>query len=282
MSSSTITYTSISFDPDLPLWGFHSLSNAEPQSPEAAPQSLEQAPPSPDYVPGSGVSEEEDKESSKDDEEEEKAPEQDEEVEHLAPVDFAALPALNLLPLAKETEPFKTDESATTSSPPPRSSKIAILISMTRLRRERKIVRHRPPMAASSEALIAETDIPEVEMTSQKRAWFTDPTCRFEVWESSAAATTIRQTRHVLTSSVDYGFIDNVDTCIRATNGRVMTVVEEDNRALLRAQISLLMRERRYFRSMASAYEREVFYARKAWTHSESRSQAMEAQIRAL
>nr|GEX50943.1 hypothetical protein [Tanacetum cinerariifolium] len=52
MSSSTVTNTSISFDFDLPPWGFHLLSDAEPQSPEAAPQSPEQASPSPNYVHG--------------------------------------------------------------------------------------------------------------------------------------------------------------------------------------------------------------------------------------
>ncbi|GKE20840.1 hypothetical protein Tco_1432352 [Tanacetum coccineum] len=48
MSSSTVTYTYISFDSDLPLWGFHLMDPDEFE----APQSLEQAPPSPDYVPG--------------------------------------------------------------------------------------------------------------------------------------------------------------------------------------------------------------------------------------
>ncbi|GJS61676.1 hypothetical protein Tco_0656460 [Tanacetum coccineum] len=52
MSSSTVTYMSISFYSNLPPWGFHLLSDDEPQSPEVAPQSLEQAPPSPDYVLG--------------------------------------------------------------------------------------------------------------------------------------------------------------------------------------------------------------------------------------
>ncbi|GKB87537.1 hypothetical protein Tco_0959809 [Tanacetum coccineum] len=45
--------------------------------------------------------------------------------------------------------------------------------------------------------------------------------------------------------------------------------------------ISLLTREKRYFRSMASSYEREAVYARQAWSHSEDRSMALEALIRA-
>ncbi|GJS34738.1 hypothetical protein Tco_0533120 [Tanacetum coccineum] len=48
MSSSSVTYTSISSDFDLPPWGFHLM---DPDEFEAL-QSPEQASPSPDYVPG--------------------------------------------------------------------------------------------------------------------------------------------------------------------------------------------------------------------------------------
>ncbi|GJU21561.1 hypothetical protein Tco_1154903 [Tanacetum coccineum] len=48
MSSSTVTYTSISSDYDLPPWDFHLMDPDEFEE----PQSPEQAPPSPDYVPG--------------------------------------------------------------------------------------------------------------------------------------------------------------------------------------------------------------------------------------
>ncbi|GJT91883.1 hypothetical protein Tco_1080728 [Tanacetum coccineum] len=56
----------------------------------------------------------------------------------------------------------------------------------------------------------------------------------------------------------------------------------QDDQAFIGAQVSILRRERRYFRSMASSYEREAVIARQAWSHSKSRIQAMEAQIRAL
>ncbi|GJR31523.1 hypothetical protein Tco_1107755 [Tanacetum coccineum] len=46
--------------------------------------------------------------------------------------------------------------------------------------------------------------------------------------------------------------------------------------------VSILRRERRYFRSMDSSYERKAVIARHVRSHSESRIQAMEAQIRAL
>ncbi|GJZ99094.1 hypothetical protein Tco_0671645 [Tanacetum coccineum] len=48
MSSSTVTYTSISFESNLPPWGFHLMDPDEFE----APLSPEQTPPSPDYVPG--------------------------------------------------------------------------------------------------------------------------------------------------------------------------------------------------------------------------------------
>ncbi|GJW36579.1 putative reverse transcriptase domain-containing protein [Tanacetum coccineum] len=138
----------------------------------------------------------------------------------------------------------------------------------------------------------------------------------FEVGESSSAAAA-RQAGHTLAHRVDYGFIDTMDTSIidtmdtsiHASESRVMTAIGEvndrvtdlattqrqdaqelyvhcedvqDDRDLLRAQVSLLTREGRYLRSMASSYERKVVIARQAWSHSESRIQAMKAQIRAL
>ncbi|GJT14942.1 putative reverse transcriptase domain-containing protein [Tanacetum coccineum] len=133
-----------------------------------------------------------------------------------------------------------------------------------------------PPPPPSLHLLLPSTvhrdDIPEAVMPLRKRARFTTPYYRFKVGESSAAATA-RQAGHALTSSVDYGFIDIVDASIRASKSKAMTVVGE---------VSLLMRDRRYFRSMASSYEREAAEARRAWAQSKSRSQAMEAQLRAL
>ncbi|GJS61677.1 hypothetical protein Tco_0656461 [Tanacetum coccineum] len=129
----------------------------------------------------------------------------------------------------------------------------------------------------------------------------------FEVRESSTTDAA-RQTGRNLARRVDYGFIDTMDASVRASESRVMTAVDEvnarvtdlastqrqnahelyvrdedaqDDRALLRAQISLLMRERLYFRSMASSYEREAIYARHTWSRSEDRSTALEALIRA-
>nr|GEU35536.1 hypothetical protein [Tanacetum cinerariifolium] len=97
-----------------------------------------------------------------------------------------------------------------------------------------------------------------------KRARFTAPTGRFVVRESSLAAT--RQTVHTLAHRVDYGFIVNVDTSIRASESIAMTAVGE----------------RGDFRSMASSYERKAADAPRAWVHFESLIQVMKAHIRAL
>ncbi|GJX97284.1 reverse transcriptase domain-containing protein, partial [Tanacetum coccineum] len=74
----------------------------------------------------------------------------------------------------------------------------------------------------------AMSDIPEAEMPPRKRVCFTAPTRRFEVRESSTAVAA-RQTGHTVARRVDYGFIDTLDASIRASEGRVMTVVGEVN-----------------------------------------------------
>nr|GEU35534.1 hypothetical protein [Tanacetum cinerariifolium] len=61
-----------------------------------------------------------------------------------------------------------------------------------------------------------------------KRARFTALTGRFVVGESSLAAVA-RQTVHTLAHRVDFRFIDNVDTSIRASESRAMTSVGEVN-----------------------------------------------------
>ncbi|GKD89606.1 hypothetical protein Tco_1365113 [Tanacetum coccineum] len=157
-------------------------------------------------------------------------------------------------------------------------------------------------------AAMIQSDIPKTDMPFLKRLCLTALDSRFEIGESLTAAAA-RQTGHTLARRVDYGFIDTVDASIRASKSRAMTVVEEvneivtdlattqrqdahelhmrdedahDDRALMRAQISLLTRERRYFHSMASSYEREAIIARQAWSRSEDRSTALEASIRTL
>ncbi|GJW71683.1 hypothetical protein Tco_0128600 [Tanacetum coccineum] len=60
-------------------------------------------------------------------------------------------------------------------------------------------------------------------------------------------------------------------------NKRVTDLAATQRQDAHELQVSLLMRERRYFRSMASSYEREAVHARQAWSHSEDRSTALKA-----
>ncbi|GKE84944.1 hypothetical protein Tco_1558686, partial [Tanacetum coccineum] len=84
--------------------------------------------------------------------EDEKPTEDEEEKEHPAPANSFAVPVVDPIPSAGDTEAFKTDKSA----PTPRSPQTRVPFSQTRLCRARKTVRLEPPMSASIEALIAE------------------------------------------------------------------------------------------------------------------------------
>nr|GEV47947.1 integrase, catalytic core [Tanacetum cinerariifolium] len=153
-------------------------------------------------------------------------------------------------------------------------------------------------------------DVPKADVPPRKRLCLTAPTLRFEVRESSIAASS-RQPGLDVTHATDYGFIDIVDatlghhmtrevgygitdvwddmvgdmeettpTTLEAVNQRVTDLATtlaqdthelyvccedtQDGQALMRAQVSLLMRERRYFHLMASSYEREAADARRA------------------
>ncbi|GJZ90095.1 hypothetical protein Tco_0662022 [Tanacetum coccineum] len=245
MSSSMVTYTSISSYSDLPPWGFHLISDAEPQSPEAVSLSPEQASLSPDYVPGP------------------------EYPEYLAPSD-------DDIPV--EDQPLPTDASPTTLSPgyvadsdpeedleedptdypadggdddeeeeaseddeDEESEHLALanstalpaidLVPSTCLCRARKTIRPQPPMAASTEAL------------------------------------------------------DTVDASIRATEGRVMTAVEEVNERMTYLATSHGQEtENMYTRHMDAQDDRAELRAHISTLEREAifSLYAMEAHIRAL
>ncbi|GKE37227.1 hypothetical protein Tco_1460632, partial [Tanacetum coccineum] len=90
-----------------------------------------------------------------DDEDEEPFKDEDddeEEEEHLAPTDSSVVPVVDHVPLAGDTEAFKTDESA----PTPRSPQTKVPFAQTCLHRARKTVILEPPMSPSMEACITE------------------------------------------------------------------------------------------------------------------------------
>ncbi|GKE14521.1 hypothetical protein Tco_1422098 [Tanacetum coccineum] len=197
MSSSTVTYTSISSDSDLPLWGFHLMDPVEFEAPEEVPQSPEQAPPSPDY--------EEESSKDDDDEEEEEAFEEDEdeEEEHLAPADSATLPTIDPVPSAEDTKAFETDEAHISvrphtpsspstealiaeyaSAPTPPSPLSPLSSPLLRIPSPPPLLPplHTSPTYASAplgyRASMIQSDIPEADMSSQNRLCFTAPASR--------------------------------------------------------------------------------------------------------
>nr|GEU83821.1 hypothetical protein [Tanacetum cinerariifolium] len=133
-----------------------------------------------DYLVDARDDGQEEEDSFKDNEDEEKD-------EHLALTD-STLPVINFIPLAEETKPFETNDSAATPPPP----QTIVPVSMTRLHRAWIFVRPHTPPSPSTEALIVE----------------------FKVGESSRATAT-GQKGHTLARRIDYEFIDTLDASIR-------------------------------------------------------------------
>ncbi|GKA46978.1 hypothetical protein Tco_0739861 [Tanacetum coccineum] len=99
-----------------------------------------------DYPADGGDNDDESSEDDADDEDEKEASEEEEdddeeEEEHLAPADSSDVPAVDLVPSARDTEAFEIDESAPTPPSP-------------RPRRARIFVRPQTPMSAATETLI--------------------------------------------------------------------------------------------------------------------------------
>ncbi|GJV95821.1 hypothetical protein Tco_1547398 [Tanacetum coccineum] len=97
--------------------------------------------------------------ANEDDEEEESSEEdddEDKEEEHLALAN-SALPAIDSVPSAEETEPFETNESTAKPPPPPQT---IVLVSMTRLHRAR-ISKNMHFLLSRSVVYVLTTPIPE-------------------------------------------------------------------------------------------------------------------------
>ncbi|GJX00108.1 hypothetical protein Tco_0184021, partial [Tanacetum coccineum] len=158
-SASTVTYTSVytDFEPGRVFWGADKElfdgggSGGDPEVDHA------------DYPADGGddddePSDDDDDDTDNEDEEliEDEDDDKEEKEEHLALADSSAIPVVDLVPSAGDTEAFETDESA----PTPRSPHIRVPFAQTRLRRARKTVKLKPPMSPSIEARIVEYAIP--------------------------------------------------------------------------------------------------------------------------
>nr|GEU44275.1 reverse transcriptase domain-containing protein [Tanacetum cinerariifolium] len=195
-----------------------------------------------DYLADEGdEEEEEEKESSRDDaddEDEKEASEEEdddeEEEEHLASTDSFAVPIDDLVPSAKETEPFETDEFAPTPpSPRHHGARIFVRPQTPMAVATKALIILSPPLplpspplplpVPSSPLLLPTTDhredVSKADVLPQKRLCLTAFTTRFEVGESSTVATA-RQPRLDVTHATDYSFVDTMDATHRHPTSR--------------------------------------------------------------
>nr|GEW54981.1 retrovirus-related Pol polyprotein from transposon 17.6 [Tanacetum cinerariifolium] len=249
-----------------------------------------------------------DDKSFDDDDDDDVEGDEEEEEENLALADSSSVPTIDHVPLVKDTKAFETDESAPTpvSSPRRRTTRMSIrsltLMLATAEIPSAPLPLPSPPIhtstsyakaplgyrtsgirlrATSPPLLLPSTthryDLPEAYMPLQKRARFTASTGRFEVEESSSA-NVVRQTGHTLDHRIDYGFTDAIDANICAFERRAMTTVWEVNERVTDLAISQRQDTQELYVHCEHAQDDQDLL----WAQSESRSQAMEAQIRAL
>nr|GEU44554.1 hypothetical protein [Tanacetum cinerariifolium] len=78
--------------------------------------------------------------------------------------------------------------------------------------------------------------------------------------------------------------VTELDTIVRQRTDEfdIRFVEAQDERALLRARVNTLFRDRPDYRRTAMLMDREAMYAREAWAYSEDRSSAIAAHVRTL
>nr|GFB12874.1 putative nucleotidyltransferase, ribonuclease H [Tanacetum cinerariifolium] len=209
----------------------------------------------------------------------------EEEEEHLAPADSSAVPIVDPVLLPRDADVLEDDEL--TYAP---GSPIIIPLSQTCLRAPlgyRAVgIRMRALLPSTSRM----TDILEADMPPQKRACLTTPAPGFEIRDSyeiidmwdeivnmlmEIALTTLEGVNKRVTK---------LDTIIRQRTDEFEIHFKEaqDDRALLRARVNTLFRDRPDHCRTAMLMNREAMYAREAWAFSMDRSSAIAAHVRTL
>nr|GEX01014.1 putative reverse transcriptase domain-containing protein [Tanacetum cinerariifolium] len=270
----------------------------EPLKDQSLPADASPIAASPDYVADSDPKEDPKKDPEDDQADYPADDEEDdeEEEEHLDPADSFAVPIVDPVLPAGDTEALEADEPTHT----PRLPHIIILLSQTRLCRAHKIVRPEPPMSTSMEACIARhdallspplpvpTDIPEAEVSPQKRACLTNPAFGFKVGKSSVAGA-IRQPgpiesdlRRYRVEQAGYGITDTWDEIVDTLMEIAPTTLEGVEQRVTELDTTVRQRtdeDRPNHCRTAILMDREAMYAREAWACSEDRSSAIAAHI---
>nr|GEV47342.1 reverse transcriptase domain-containing protein [Tanacetum cinerariifolium] len=140
------------------------------------------------------------------------------------------LPYIPSPPLPVPSPPLPLPSSPTTS-PTYAEAPLGCRAARIQLRAASPSTHH--PLEIPSASLVLpfithRDDLPEADMPLRKRARFIAPTGRFKVGKSLSAAAA-RPSGHTLAHRVDYGFVNNVDTSICASESRVMTAIGEVN-----------------------------------------------------
>ncbi|GJR20778.1 putative reverse transcriptase domain-containing protein [Tanacetum coccineum] len=238
-----------------------------------------------DYLTDKGDEEEEESfRNDADDEDAKEASEEedddDEEEDHLALTNSSTVPIDDHVPSDEETEPFETYESAPTPPPP-------------RLHRTRISVRPQTPIAVAvkipSPPLLLPSPPTHTSLTyAEAPIGYKAAMIRLRaasplplpapssplLLPATDPAATARQLGLDVTHAIDYGFVDTVDATLRRPMTREVgyriTDVWDDMVGDIEETTPTTLEARR------------AADARRAWAHFESKSQAMEAQIRAL
>nr|GEX68867.1 hypothetical protein [Tanacetum cinerariifolium] len=132
------------------------------------------------------------------------------------------------------------------------------------------------------------TDIPEADMTPWKRACLTTPAPGFNVGESSAAGAARQPGPDLESDQIASNTLEGVnqrvtelDDTVRQRTDKFEVQFEyaQDERALLRARVNTLSRDRLDHRRTAMLLDREMMYAREAWTGTKDRSAAIASHV---
>nr|GEW34623.1 putative reverse transcriptase domain-containing protein [Tanacetum cinerariifolium] len=128
------------------------------------------------------------------------------------------------------------------------------------------------------------TDILETDMPPRKKACLTTLSLRLKIGESSAAGAarqpgpTKSDIRRCRVEQAGYG----ITVTQRMDEFEVRFEDVQFDRALLRAWVNTLFRDRPYHRRTAMLMDREAVYSREAWAFSMDRSSAIAAHVRTL
>nr|GEU29011.1 putative reverse transcriptase domain-containing protein [Tanacetum cinerariifolium] len=228
--------------------------------------------------------------------------EDDEEEEHLAPADFSAILIVDHTrlrrarktvipkpPMSASMEACIARHAALPSPPlhvpsPPLPLPSPLTTSPTDIGAPLGYRAAKIRMRALLPSTFCRIDIPEADMPPQNRACLTTLAPGFEIGESSAAGATRQprptesDLRRYRVEQAGYGITDTQ----RTDEFEIRFEETQDDRALLRARVNTLFKDRSNHRRTAMLMDMKAMYAREAWAGSKDRSSAISAHVRTL